>query len=114
MANGFIPDNVLDVYRGEHHPSGIFHTNNRRIPARVGAGARRLGLSEEMYALHREQGQLWCNYHKAWEPAEQFGSYKRQGQLAPNPSCRAGASTKAAQIQRAKRARERAASKEEA
>jgi hypothetical protein len=37
------------------------------------AAARRLGVSEDVYAAERQAGRRWCNYHKQFEAEGLFG-----------------------------------------
>lgn len=59
--------------------------------ARFQQGATLRGVTLETYAFHREQGELWCGYHRQWEPQAEFGNCTVRGRVMPRQVCREGA-----------------------
>jgi hypothetical protein len=72
-------DDLLDFDRGTygHVESGRGTPLFRHTPtsglSRIRMGAAQLGISEEAYLAHLEDGELWCSRHREWHPADRFG-----------------------------------------
>jgi hypothetical protein len=72
--------------------------------ARMRHGATLLGIPLQVYLEHCEQGEHWCSYHRAWEPAERFSPRTGRVAGALATKCREGAAAAQRERQRRRRA----------
>jgi hypothetical protein len=88
-----------------------FYPQGLRTPApqthltRLRHGATALGISLEAYIAHREAGESWCSYHKAWHPLAEFGTARVRGTVRIAGVCRPGAASAEREYRRRKRER---------
>lgn len=53
------------------------------------AGAARLGISLDEYCAHRDAGEKWCSWHRAWHAVSAFDPMRSASSShGLQPSCR--------------------------
>lgn len=85
----YLEDEGLETFRQEEPRPGGFAVRFSML-SYMRRSAAQLGIPLAIYLEHRQNGEGWCSYHRAWEPGDHFGHLRRRGRVELASVCKEG------------------------